>query len=112
MDFIRSLHMINRRLSEEHIAFILREAAKGLLHLHKNHFIHRDVKGGNILLTKEGEIKLCDFGLTRDIKDTMGKRGTCIGSPCWMAPEVFTNTSNGNLTSLRFFRKLIFLFIF
>lgn len=67
-----------------------------MLHLHKNHIIHRDIKGDNVLLTKEGEVKLCDFGLARSIESTMGKRSTCIGSPCWMAPEVVTSP-NGNI---------------
>lgn len=58
--------------------------------MHKNHIIHRDVRGNNILLTSEGEVKLCDFGLSKDIKTTLGRRSTCIGSPCWMAPEMFT----------------------
>lgn len=79
-------------MTELHIAFILRETAKALIHLHNNHVIHRDVKGSNILLTKEGEVKLVDFGLSRDTKTTFGKRGTCIGSPCFMAPEMFTNS--------------------
>lgn len=50
------------------------------------------MKGSNVLLTAEGEVKLCDFGLARDIESTMGKRNTCIGSPCWMAPEMVANT--------------------
>ena len=75
-------------MSEEHIAFILREVVRALEHLHKSHFLHRDVRGHNILLTAEGEVKLCDFGLARKVSSTMGKRGTCIGSPNWMAPEM------------------------
>lgn len=85
------LQTVNKKLGEEHIGYILRETAKALNHLHKNHAIHRDVRGNNILLTSEGEVKLCDFGLARDIKTTLGKRSTCIGSPCWMAPEMVTN---------------------
>lgn len=50
--------------------------------------MHRDVRGSNILLTAEGEVKLCDYGLTKSTGGTFGKRSTCIGSPCWMAPEM------------------------
>ncbi|KAL1381098.1 hypothetical protein pipiens_013709 [Culex pipiens pipiens] len=96
VDVIRKIQVTNRRVSEEQIAYILRETAKALIYLHENHIIHRDVRGHNILLTRDGEVKLCDFGLSRDIKSTLGKRGTCIGSPCWMAPEIITSGKNDN----------------
>lgn len=63
------------------------------MHLHENHVIHRDVRGNNILLTKEGEVKLVDFGLCKRLSSTLGKSDTCIGSPCWMAPEVVASSS-------------------
>lgn len=88
IDIIRSMQAINKRISEEHIAYILLEIAKAVAHLHSNHVIHRDIRGSNILMTKEGEIKLCDFGLSRETKTTGGKRSTFIGSPSWMAPEI------------------------
>lgn len=89
IDFVKRLQSVNRRLSEEHIAYILKETANALVELHKHHFVHRDVRGSNILLTADGDVKLCDFGLTKSTGDTFGKRSTCIGSPCWMAPEMF-----------------------
>lgn len=81
IDIVRSLQTINKRISEEHIAYIMSETAKALVHLHENKIIHRDVRGSNILVTNDGQIKLCDFGLSRDTRKTGGKRGTCIGSP-------------------------------
>lgn len=92
VELVNRLHAVNKKVSEEHIAFMLRETCKALVFLHKNHAIHRDVRGNNILITAEGEIKLCDFGLSRDLKTTLGRRSTVIGSPCWMAPEVFTTS--------------------
>ncbi|XP_043288364.1 neither inactivation nor afterpotential protein C isoform X2 [Venturia canescens] len=88
MDLVRGLVASDKKMREEHIAYILKEVIKALVHLHENNVIHRDVQGSNILLTKEGEVRLVDFGLTRMIKGEMGKRNTSIGSPCWMAPEV------------------------
>ncbi|XP_014249774.1 neither inactivation nor afterpotential protein C isoform X2 [Cimex lectularius] len=90
-DLVRALLRNNRKMLEEHIAFILREVLKALMMLHENHVIHRDIKASNVLLTKEGEVKLVDFGISRELASTMDKRQTSLGSPCWMAPEIVTS---------------------
>ncbi|XP_076177941.1 STKc_myosinIII_N_like and MYSc_Myo21 domain-containing protein ninaC [Ptiloglossa arizonensis] len=91
MDLICGLVAMNKKPREEHIGYILREVIKAVIHLHENNVIHRDIRGSNILLTRDGEVKLVDFGLSRMVQGEMGKRYTCIGSPCWMAPEVATS---------------------
>lgn len=96
VQLIERLDAMGRRLSELQIAYILREVAKGLLELHKSHIMSRDIRGNNVLLTGEGEVKIIDFGFAKSFESTMGKRGTCIGSPNWMAPEMFTNPSKIN----------------
>ena len=88
MDMVNKLLKLDRRMREDIIAYIIRETCRGAIELNRNHVLHRDIKGDNILLTKDGKVKLCDFGLSRQVDSTMGARGTCIGSPCWMAPEV------------------------
>ncbi|KAF3924323.1 Myosin-IIIB [Orbilia brochopaga] len=55
----------------------------GLFYLHEQGVIHRDIKGANILTTKEGHIKLADFGVATRANDA-----TVVGTPYWMAPEV------------------------
>jgi serine/threonine protein kinase len=69
-------------------AIYMDQVLAGLEYLHANGVIHRDVKGGNILVTKEGVAKLVDFGCAAAICSDMSKRVTVVGSPYWMAPEV------------------------
>jgi serine/threonine protein kinase len=72
---------------------------QGLVYLHKQGIVHRDIKGANILTTKNGIIKLTDFGVaTRlenrknnnyNLDDTEKKTSySFVGTPYWMAPEV------------------------
>lgn len=65
-------------------------------YLNEHNVMHRDIRGNNILLTKEGDIKLVDFGLSKMYQGEMGKRYTCIGSPSWMAPEVAMSKGNSS----------------
>jgi serine/threonine protein kinase len=74
----------------------------GLEYLHSNRILHRDIKGGNVLVNDEGVVKLADFGASKKIHVT--KNGTVIdmedmmeqmtmrGTPYFMAPEVFETT--------------------
>lgn len=77
-----------RSLKEDWIAYICREVLNGVNHLHNKKVIHRDIKGQNILLTENAEVKLVDFGVSAQLDRTVGRRNTFIGTPYWMAPEV------------------------
>jgi STE20-like kinase len=79
---------LEKPLTEPQISYVCQNMCKGLLFLHKNHVIHRDLKAGNVLLTMAGGVKLADFGVSAKNKSTMQKHDTFIGTPYWMAPEV------------------------
>ncbi|AIN96905.1 protein kinase, putative [Leishmania panamensis] len=78
---------LRRPLSEPLIAYVCRQALLGLLYLHERHVIHRDIKGSNLLLTKGGQVKLADFGVSTVLKHTLSRRNSFIGTALWMAPE-------------------------
>jgi serine/threonine protein kinase len=80
--------LLRRPLSEPLIAYVCRETLLGLRYLHEHLIIHRDVKGSNILLTKDGQVKLADFGVSAALMHTLSRRNTFIGTALWMAPEV------------------------
>jgi len=74
--------------SENLCAVYISQVLKGLRYLHKQGVIHRDIKGANILTTKDGQVKLADFGIAVR-KSQEGKDDVeVIGTPYWMAPEI------------------------
>ena len=77
--------------------------------MHANNFIHRDIKGGNILITDEGEVKLVDFGVSSlDAR----KAKTFVGTPYWMAPELIESKNGLTGYGPEVLFLLFFLFFF
>ena len=74
-------------ITEVEISAIIYMVLQGINFIHKKNLVNRDIKGRNILVGKNGSVKLCDFGICRKyIENDMKKfRG---GSPYWMAPEI------------------------
>jgi len=78
---------------EKHIAYVSRAVLRALDHLHDIHICHRDLKSENIMLTKEGEVKLIDFGLAETTEN--GWVIDILGSPFWIAPEMIQLKPHG-----------------
>jgi serine/threonine protein kinase len=77
-----------RTLSENQISYLISSTLDAIVYLHKQGIIHRDIKAGNILLNDQGDVKIADFGVSKQLSSTISKRNTVIGTPLWMSPEV------------------------
>ncbi|XBW35944.1 hypothetical protein QEN19_001517 [Hanseniaspora menglaensis] len=73
------------RVSEKVLGKIAESGLSGLAYLHQQKIIHRDIKPSNILVNSEGQIKLCDFGVSGDIVNSLAT--TFTGTSFYMAPE-------------------------
>lgn len=78
---------MKRPLPESVISYVTREMIDGLRYLHRQRKIHRDIKSANVLLTADGRVKLADFGVSAQLKDSLARRRSFIGTVFWMAPE-------------------------
>ncbi|GAB4815162.1 hypothetical protein N2152v2_002208 [Parachlorella kessleri] len=78
---------------ESLVAVYIQQVLQGLAYLHEQGVVHRDIKGANILTTKEGLVKLADFGVAAKLGEleaerSAGREAAPVGTPYWMAPEV------------------------
>ena len=90
-----SLHSVCKKFGkfpEPLVGLFMSQVLQGLLYLHEQGVIHRDIKGANILTTKEGLVKLADFGVATNVKQSSADEAHVVGTPYWMAPEVIEMT--------------------
>ena len=78
-----------RRVPIERICELIAQAADALSAAHKLGIIHRDIKPSNLMLTKDGKVKVADFGLAQlaEADDDFELPTKAVGTPYWMSPE-------------------------
>ncbi len=76
-------------LDDRQLAALTSAVAAALETAHRSGVVHRDVKPGNVLLASDGQIKLSDFGISRNVAEpTLTRTGIMLGTPAFIAPEV------------------------
>ncbi|KAJ2784697.1 kinase that interacts with cdc31p [Coemansia javaensis] len=85
-----SIHKLMRAgpIEEKYTSSIMHGVLLALDYLHSSGIMHRDVKAANVLVTDEGVVQLCDFGVARQVMQASAKSYSFVGTPYWMAPEV------------------------
>ena len=71
---------------------------EGVIYLHNERIVHRDIKGSNILIDDTNNIKLADFGISKcltNLSSISGAKTNDIGTTKWMAPEVIKENAYG-----------------
>jgi serine/threonine protein kinase len=88
-----------KKIAELEAIRIIAQVAQGLHRAHKQGLIHRDVKPDNILLTGDGQAKLADLGLVKEVEADLNltRTGRGLGTPHFMAPEQFRNAKNADI---------------
>lgn len=87
------------KITEEESIRIISLAAKGLQEAHSQGLIHRDIKPDNIMVTRDGQVKLADLGLVKETEADMNltRTGRGLGTPHFMSPEQFRNAKNADV---------------
>ena len=64
------------------------QLSEGLAHVHAMRVLHRDLKLENVFVAADGEAKIGDFGIAKVLSETVEMAATCVGSPCYLSPEI------------------------
>ncbi|RMH14298.1 MAG: serine/threonine protein kinase [Planctomycetota bacterium] len=87
----------HKRYSEKEALEIIIQVAEGLEHAHKRGLVHRDIKPKNLMISKEGVVKVADMGLARAISDkeaAEAEKGKAFGTPYYISPEQIRGEMN------------------
>lgn len=81
-------------LTDDHIQYFMYQLLRGCLYIHSANIIHRDLKPSNLLLNKNCDLKVCDFGLARGYEESTTTLTEYVVTRWYRAPEVILNASH------------------
>ncbi|KAK9874680.1 hypothetical protein WA026_005500 [Henosepilachna vigintioctopunctata] len=84
-----------RVMSESEASNIMKQVVEGIKYLHSHNILHRDISLSNLLLTKDMQVKIADFGLATQLSRPDEKHLTMCGTPNFISPEVASRGSHG-----------------
>ena len=90
-DLYNRLKACKTHVPEEQVLDWLVQTARALAHLHGKRIMHRDLKTQNIFLTKDGVVRLGDFGIARALNNATEMASTVVGTPFYMSPELMAS---------------------
>ena len=97
---LKTLMLKYGRVEEDIIAFWMNELSEILQYLHAQGVLHRDIKPGNIMLSNDGQLKVIDFGLARDLEDKDGVDIRVVGTLAHTPPERYIRKAANEQTDI------------
>merc|ERR1719265_2826641 len=87
-DKIKNAKKTGKSIPEDQVVRWFTQAMLALKHCHEKHILHRDLKSGNFFLSKNGNLKMGDFGISKVMECTAAVAQTQIGTPYYLSPEI------------------------
>jgi serine/threonine protein kinase len=87
MDLVQALHPRDRFPLDQKVRMVA-DICRGLDYAHKQGLVHRDVKPANVRISRDGVVKILDFGIVRPADSELTSTGLLLGTPSYMSPEV------------------------
>ncbi|CAI5993863.1 unnamed protein product [Closterium sp. NIES-64] len=83
--YLHRQHVVHRDIKPSNLLF--NRQGQGLLYLHRQHVVHRDIKPSNLLFNRQGQVKIADFGVSKELASTLAQCNSYVGTSAYLSPE-------------------------
>ena len=117
MEYIDNGNLVNlklrssgKKVPEKEVIEIVKQIIAGMKHIHSQNIIHKDIKPQNIMLTKNGTVKIMDFGISETFRSSMSrlKETSRSGTPAYMSPEQLIGKDVGKESDIWSFGVMLY----